>query len=101
MYYVYIVRCCDGTLYTGSTNDVSARLRKHNEGKGAKYTRGRTPVELVYTEEVDSKSDALKREHALKKYTRKQKEKLITHGTKKAIIFSGNEHVKYGGDTNG
>lgn len=96
MYYVYIVRCCDGTLYTGSTNDVPARLRKHNEGKGAKYTRGRTPVELVYQEELDSKGEALKREYVLKKYTRKQKEKLIASGAKDAVIFSENEHLKYG-----
>lgn len=96
MYYVYIVQCCDGTLYTGSTNDVCARLRKHNEGKGAKYTRGRTPVVPVYVEELPDKSTALKREYEVKKYSRKQKEKLITTHTESAVIFPGNEHLKYG-----
>lgn len=77
MNYTYIVKCSDDTLYTGYTNDIDHRLKMHNEKKGAKYTRSRTPVELVYLEESDSKSQALKREAAIKKLTRQQKKKLI------------------------
>lgn len=77
MFYVYILKCADGTLYCGYTNDVEKRLATHQSGKGAKYTRGRLPVELVYYEEWDTKSDALIREHEIKKMTRTQKEKLI------------------------
>ena len=76
-YYIYIVKCCDGTLYTGSTKDLQARLKKHNLGQGAKYTRGRRPVTLVYSEFVGSKSDALKRENQIKKMTRSDKIGLI------------------------
>jgi putative endonuclease len=78
IYHVYIVRCGDGSLYTGyTTDDVQARLDVHRQGKGAKYTRGRGPLELVYTEELDSYSAALKREWEIKKLTRAQKEELI------------------------
>lgn len=76
-WYVYILRCADGTLYTGSTDDVQRRLAVHNSGKGAKYTRGRTPVEVVYTEECESYSAALKREYAIKQLSRGEKIKLI------------------------
>lgn len=76
-WYVYILRCADGTLYTGSTDDVARRFAVHNSGKGAKYTRGRTPVEVVYTEEYESCSAALKREYAIKQLTRQQKLKMI------------------------
>lgn len=77
MFYVYILKCADGTLYCGYTNDIEKRLATHQSGKGAKYTRGRLPVELVYYEEWDTKSDALIRECEIKKMTRTQKEKLI------------------------
>ena len=77
MYYVYILRCADGTLYTGYTDDVERRLRAHNSGKGAKYTRSRRPVALVYTEELPDKSAALKREAAVKRLCRVEKLKLI------------------------
>ncbi|MGL4740405.1 MAG: GIY-YIG nuclease family protein [Sarcina sp.] len=77
MNYVYIVECSDGTLYTGWTNNIDARLKKHNSGKGAKYTRTRLPVELRYFEEFSSKSDAMKREYGIKQLTRKEKLKLI------------------------
>ena len=77
MFYVYILKCADGTLYCGYTNDVKKRLATHQSGKGAKYTRGRLPVELVYYEEWETKSDALIRECEIKKMTRTQKEKLI------------------------
>jgi putative endonuclease len=74
---VYILRCSDGTLYTGITNDLEARLKKHNAGRGAKYTRGRLPVEVCYSEQLGSKSCALKAEASLKTLTREQKLKLI------------------------
>jgi putative endonuclease len=76
-WYIYILRCADGTLYTGSTDDVERRVAVHNSGKGAKYTRGRTPVEVVYTEECESYSAALKREYAIKQLSRGEKIKLI------------------------
>ena len=76
-WFVYILRCCDGTLYTGSTDDVSRRVAVHNSGKGAKYTRGRTPVEVVYAEECESYSAALKREYAIKQLSRQEKLELI------------------------
>ncbi|MGN1000146.1 MAG: GIY-YIG nuclease family protein [Faecousia sp.] len=74
---LYILRCGDGSLYTGITTDVQRRLAQHCGGKGAKYTRGRGPLELVYSEECGSKSDALKRELAVKALTREEKLKLL------------------------
>lgn len=81
MNYVYILRCADDTLYTGYTNDLDHRLRMHNEGKGAKYTRVRRPVELVYHEVLEDRSSALRREAAIKKLTRAEKLKLIDKGS--------------------
>ena len=77
MYYIYILECCDGTYYTGYTNDIEKRLRAHNDKKGAKYTKGRTHVTLVYKESCDSKPEALKREYAIKRLSRNDKKKLI------------------------
>lgn len=77
MNYVYILECADGTLYTGWTTDMQKRLKAHNTGKGAKYTRCRRPVKLIYTEQFDSKSDALRREHEIKQLSRVQKLLLI------------------------
>ena len=74
---LYILRCCDGTLYTGITTDVDRRLEEHRTGKGAKYTRGRGPLELVYQEVCGDKSTALKREAEIKKLPRTEKMKLI------------------------
>lgn len=74
---LYILRCGDGSLYCGITTDVAARLETHRSGRGAKYTRGRGPLELVYTEECADHSAALKREYAVKRLTRQQKEELI------------------------
>jgi putative endonuclease len=71
MNYVYILRCNDGTLYTGWTNDLINRVNIHNKGKGAKYTRARLPVKLVYYETYNSKRDALKREYEIKQYSKK------------------------------
>ena len=76
-WYLYILRCADGTLYTGITTDVEARLETHRSGKGAKYTRGRGPLELVYREECEDHSQALKRELAVKAMSREVKQKLI------------------------
>ena len=76
-WYIYILRCGDDTLYTGITDDVEKRLAAHRAGKGAKYTRGRGPLELVYTEEVPDKSTALKREAAIKKMSRKEKLEMV------------------------
>ena len=76
-WFVYILRCRDGSLYTGYTDDVERRLSVHRSGKGAKYTRSRLPVELAYWEELPDKSAALKREAAIKKLSRQQKLQLI------------------------
>ena len=76
-YLVYILRCGDGTLYTGCTNDLPRRLQAHQSGRGAKYTRSRLPVELVYYEIFETKEEAMKRECAIKKLSRPQKERLI------------------------
>ena len=76
MNWVYMLRCGDGSLYCGITDDVSRRLEAHAAGKGAKYTRGRGPLELVYTEACESHSDALKREAAIKKLKRQEKLRL-------------------------
>lgn len=73
----YIVKCRDGSLYTGWTNNIDHRIRMHNEGKGAKYTRARRPVELVYLEAFDSKEKAMSREARIKRLTKKEKLLLI------------------------
>lgn len=73
----YILKCSDNSLYTGWTNDIKHRLKMHNEGKGAKYTRGRGPVELVYLEEFDTKQEAMSKEAKIKRLTRKEKLLLI------------------------
>ena len=77
MYYVYLLRCGDGTLYAGFTNDLARRLAVHNAGRGAKYTRSRLPVELVYWENFPNKSSALKREYAIQRLSRAEKLSLI------------------------
>ena len=77
MFYVYILLCGDGTLYTGYTNDLERRLAVHNTGKGAKYTRSRLPVCLKYWEVLPNKSSALRRERAIKSLTRREKLALI------------------------
>lgn len=80
-YFVYILRCADNTLYTGYTNDLAGRLNDHNgetKKSGAKYTRGRRPVDLVYSESFKTKSEAMKREMAIKRLNRAGKEKLIS-----------------------
>ena len=77
MNYTYIVTCRDGSLYTGWTNDLEKRIKAHNEGKGAKYTKARLPVELAYFETFQTKKEAMQREWEIKKMTRKEKLALI------------------------
>ncbi|MEG1003931.1 MAG: GIY-YIG nuclease family protein [Clostridium sp.] len=86
MNYVYIIKCSDESLYTGWTNDLEKRFKAHTEGRGAKYTRGRGPLELVYFEEYESKIDAMKREYAIKKMTRDKKIELINNNKVKSIL---------------
>lgn len=80
--YAYIVECSDGTLYTGYTNDLEKRMKAHNSGKGAKYTRSRLPVRLVYFEEYETKELAQSREWQIKQMTRQQKLQLIEKSVK-------------------
>lgn len=81
MHYIYILKCVDTTLYTGYTVNLEARLKRHNQGLGAKYTKSRLPVTLIYHEAFTSKSDALIREYAIKQMTRNEKLKLIKDET--------------------
>jgi len=76
-HYVYVLECADGSLYTGYTTDVERRVAEHDAGDGAKYTRGRTPVDLVHAETFDSRSAAMAREHEIKQYSRAEKERLV------------------------
>lgn len=77
MNYTYIVKCSDGTFYTGWTNDLTRRMEAHNQGRGAKYTKVRRPVTLIYYETFETKEEAMKREYAIKRLSRKEKEELI------------------------
>ena len=77
MNYTYLVRCRDGSLYCGWTNHLDERIKAHNDGKGAKYTRCRRPVDLVYYEIFETKEEAMRREYAIKRLCREQKMKLI------------------------
>lgn len=81
--YTYVVRCGDGSYYTGWTNHLEKRIQDHNDGKGAKYTKSRRPVELIYYETFATKEEAMSREYAIKQLTRKQKEHLIQSGNGK------------------
>lgn len=77
MNYVYILKCADNSLYTGWTNNLEKRIKAHSNGKGAKYTKARLPIELVYFEEYQDKREAMKREYAIKQLKRKEKLELI------------------------
>jgi len=77
MNYTYIVKCSDGTFYTGWINDLTRRMEAHNQGRGAKYTKARRPVTLIYYETFETKEEAMKREYAIKRLSRKEKEELI------------------------
>ena len=80
MNYVYLLRCADGSLYCGWTTDLERRLKTHNVGRGAKYTRSRLPVELAYSETYEDRHEALSREWHIKRMSRAEKEKLIVTG---------------------
>ncbi len=77
MYYCYVLRCADGTLYTGVTTDITRRVEEHNDGKGARYTASRRPVRMVWKEEHHDRSSAQRREAAIKSWSRSRKEALI------------------------
>ena len=94
--YAYIVRCADGTLYTGWTNNLQRRLAAHNAGKGAKYTRARRPVELFYWETFDTCQEAMRREAALKRLRRA--EKLALGGNKERLCLENTPHCERFGD---
>ena len=90
----YILKCNDNSLYTGWTNDITHRLKMHNEGKGAKYTRGRGPVELVYLEEFETKQEAMSREAKIKRLTRKEKLLLIeTYQQEQKLNLKHKDHM--------
>ncbi len=80
-HYIYVLRCADGSLYTGYTTDLRAREAAHNAGRGAKYTRGRRPVALVHSERFRSQAKALRREYALKQLSRPDKEAIVALGS--------------------
>ena len=85
MNYTYIIECRDKSLYTGWTTDIGKRIAAHNAGKGAKYTKSRRPVKLLYIEEHETKSDAMKREYAIKRMTRQEKLAMIKNGNSPVI----------------
>jgi len=76
-YYVYFARCSDDSLYAGYTTDLKKREQRHNQGRGARYTRIRRPVEIIYSEEFNTKSEAMKREYELKHLRKEDKERLV------------------------
>jgi predicted GIY-YIG superfamily endonuclease len=88
MHYVYIVRCTDGSLYTGYARDPKARTRAHNTGRGARYTSGRRPVRLVYWEAWETLSEALRREYELKQWPRARKQALVRDARRSAATMS-------------
>ena len=90
MNYTYIVKCRDGSLYTGWTNNLEKRIHDHNSGSGAKYTKSRRPVRLVYSEEFDTKAEAMRREYAIKHMSRPEKLKLIQQ---QSIKIKGQIHT--------
>ena len=93
MNYVYLLRCSDDTFYCGWTNDLASRVAAHNSGTGAKYTRSRLPVELVYYEACESKSEAMSREWHIKKMSRPQKAKLVAQNGCKGTDVEGRMEV--------
>ena len=86
MNYTYMVKCCDASLYTGWTTDLDKRLEAHNSGHGAKYTRSRKPVELVYFESFETKQEAMRREWEIKQLSREEKLLLITEYKKSSSV---------------
>lgn len=97
-YYTYMVLCSDNTLYTGYTDNLNRRVEAHNSGKGAKYTKARLPVELVYWETYSTKQEAMQREYAIKQFSRAQKLKLLPEDIRQKIIeqtVGNNECIEY------
>ncbi len=88
MHFVYIVRCRDGSFYIGYARDARARVRVHNSGRGARYTSGRRPVRLVYSEACETRSHALKREYELKQWPRKKKQALVQKRLRESLTRS-------------
>ncbi|MEC1719969.1 GIY-YIG nuclease family protein [Schinkia azotoformans] len=84
-HYVYILECSDGSYYTGYTNNLEKRIEMHQTGKGAKYTRGRTPVQLLFSEVYESKTEAMQEEYRVKQLTRKQKEEYMYENAAKEL----------------
>lgn len=84
-HFVYMLRCKDNSLYTGYTNNLENRLKAHRDGKGAKYTRGRGPFQVVYIEKIETKEQALKREYEIKQLKRKEKLLLIQNWLKEVV----------------
>lgn len=101
MNYTYILKCSDDSLYTGWTNDLRKRIKAHNEGKGAKYTKSRAPVSLVYFEEYETKQEAQKREYEIKRLTKKQKLLLVSDMDSSALnaVISCVSDIRSGIDT--
>lgn len=93
MNYTYIVQCSDGTLYTGWTNDLNKRIKAHNNGKGAKYTRSRLPVELVYAKGHATKEEAMKDEYRIKQLPRKRKQELCREYEEEQRKLQEEHHV--------
>ncbi|MBR5319393.1 MAG: GIY-YIG nuclease family protein [Peptococcaceae bacterium] len=85
VYYTYMVLCSDSSLYTGYTDDLVRRVRAHNSGKGAKYTRSRRPVRLVYWEKFSTKQQAMQREYAIKQWPRRQKLQLLSEEQRECL----------------
>ncbi len=85
VYYTYMVLCSDSSLYTGYTDDLVRRVRAHNSGKGAKYTRSRRPVRLVYLEKFSTKQQAMQREYAIKQWPRRQKLQLLSEEQRECL----------------
>ena len=88
--YMYVVECCDGSYYTGYTTDMKKRIAVHNSGKGAKYTRARLPVKLIYVEGFDSKEEAMSAEALLKRKKRPQKESYLNDNQNKNLVNAFN-----------
>jgi putative endonuclease len=86
LFYIYILKCSDNSLYTGYTDNLERRLKKHNQGKASKYTRSRLPVSIVYSEEHPDKSSAMKREIWIKSLSRENKIKLIQEATDEPVL---------------
>lgn len=92
MNYTYLLKCADDTFYCGWTNELDRRIKAHNDGKGAKYTKGRRPVTLAYYEIFETREEAMRREAAIKKLSRKDKLELAEHGMSQAVNESSKTH---------